>query len=198
MPPIVKRTFIDNTIIKDLNEKYPPSAEKNGVAYKQKLDYLTFETDFLSDSNFRELRDKHGNDVIAVIFYLRTEMCKNGWFVKENDKYLINDCSYHCKIAQDKVETLLEDLICKKIIFRVCDDSFEEGTLLTCPQQIYNFEMASSNRQKSRERNSKKRKQQTGQKHFYTDSSSFSSQQPPDTFFDDDPFGLFKQKAQEQ
>lgn len=186
---IVKRTSIDNTIIKELNENYPPSAEKNGVAYKQKLDYLTFEIDFLSDSNFRELRDKYGNDVIAVIFYLRKEMCKNGWFVKENDKYLINDCSYLCKIAQDKVEAILEDLICKKILFRVCDDSFEEGTWLTCPQQIYNFEMASNNRQQSRKRNSKKRKQQAEQKLSFTDSSSSSSQQPPDTFFDDDPFG---------
>ena len=44
---IKKRTYIDNSIFKELNAKYPPLDADNCVAYKQKLDYLTFETDFM-------------------------------------------------------------------------------------------------------------------------------------------------------
>ena len=64
---ITKKNFIDNSIFKELEEKYPPVESENGVAYKQKLDYLTFETDFLTSPTIRMLRNQHGAVVIAVI-----------------------------------------------------------------------------------------------------------------------------------
>jgi len=168
--PITKKTYIDNSIFKELNIKYPPIDAENGVAYKQKLDYLTFETDFLTDTTLRNLRNQYDNDIIAVIFYLRTEMCKNGWKVRMDNEsfygYLVNDCSYICHIEPNKVHAILQDLINHRIFFCVQDTSVEEGVWLTCPQQVYNYEMACNNRQNSRARNARKRMRQTEQKNL--------------------------------
>ena len=40
---IMKREIIDNSIIKELEEKYPSIANKNDVVYKLDLNYLSFE-----------------------------------------------------------------------------------------------------------------------------------------------------------
>lgn len=171
--PIIKKTTIDNTIFKELNDKYPLVSAENGVSYKQSLDYLTFETDFIRDFNLRNLRKKYGNDVIAVIFYLRTQMCDDGWKVRVDGQayeYLMDDCAHSCGIEEDKVKEIHQDLVHHKIFFQVQDESFEEGEWLTCPQQVYNYEMACNNRQLSRARNAKRRAQQAGQNNSFTNS----------------------------
>lgn len=164
--PIIKKTTIDNTIFKELNEKYPPVSAENGVTYKQKLEYLTFETDFMTDTNLRKLRKKYGNDIIAVIFYLRIKMCDDGWKVRADGdayNYLIDDCAHNCGIDEDVVDAMIQDLIQYQIFFSVQDESHEEGVWLTCPQQVYNYEMACNNRQLSRARNARRRAQQAEQ-----------------------------------
>lgn len=112
---IIKKTIIDNTIFKELQEKYPPLESENGVTYKQKLDYLTFEIDFLSNPTIRMLRKKYGSVVIAVIFYLRTEMCKNGWKVRVDDgiyyQTLVQDCSYCCDLDMGVTSEIIHDLV---------------------------------------------------------------------------------------
>lgn len=65
---VVKKSYIDNSILRELKEKYPPIENDNGVAYKQKLEYITFEIDFLSDPIIRGMRNKYGAVVIAIIF----------------------------------------------------------------------------------------------------------------------------------
>lgn len=158
---IIKKTIIDNTIFKELQEKYPPLESENGVTYKQKLDYLTFEIDFLSNPTIRMLRKKHGSVVIAVIFYLRTEMCKNGWKVRVDDgiyyQTLLQDCSYCCDLDMGVTSEIIHDLVNNHEMYVVCDDSVEEGKFLTCPQQIYNYEMACQKRKTSRERQARLR-----------------------------------------
>lgn len=194
--PITKRTTIDNTIFKELNEKYPPVSAANGVLYKQSLDYLTFETNFIMDYNLRNLRKKYGNDIIAVIFYLRTKMCDDGWKVRVDSdvyEYLIDDCAHSCDIEEDKVNTMIQDLIQSQILFSVQDESIEKGVWLTCPQQIYNYEMACNNRQSSRARNAKRRTQQHCP---YTDlppnNIDLFENTSNEAFTDaNDPFGLF-------
>ena len=194
--PIIKKTTIDNTIFKELNDKYPPVSAENGVSYKQSLDYLTFETDFMKDFNLRNLRKKHGNDIIAVIFYLRTQMCDDGWKVRADGdayNYLIDDCAHNCGIGEDVVDAMIQDLIQSQFFFSVQDESFEEGVWLTCPQQVYNYEMACNNRQSSRARNAKKRAQQHCP---YTDLppsnfDSFDNTGSKASADKNDPFGLF-------
>lgn len=153
---IIKKTFIDNSIFKELQEKYPPVESENGVAYKQKLDYLTFETDFLTSPTIRMLRNKHGAVVIAVIFFLRTEMCKNGWKVRVDEgmfyQTLVQDCSYYCNLDMSITNQIIHDLVNNHEMYIVHDESVEEGKFLTCAQQIYNYEMACQRRQSSRER----------------------------------------------
>lgn len=197
--PIIKKTTIDNTIFKELNDKYPPVSAANGVLYKQSLDYLTFETDFMMDYRLRTLKKEYGNDIIAVIFYLRAKMCNDGWKVRADGdayNYLIDDCAHNCGIGEDAVDAMIQDLIQSQIFFSVQDESFEEGVWLTCPQQIYNYEMACNNRQLSRARNAKKRAHQAEQNNLFTGSppsifdsyGNTSSEASEDT---DDPFELF-------
>lgn len=163
---IAKKNFIDNSIFKELEEKYPPVESENGVAYKQKLDYLTFETDFLTSPTIRMLRNQHGAVVIAVIFYLRTEMCKNGWNVRVDEgmyyQTLVQDCSYYCNLDISITNQIIHDLVNNHEMYVVHDESVEEGKFLTCPQQIYNYEMACQKRQSSRERQKRLRAKKSG------------------------------------
>lgn len=163
---ITKKNFIDNSIFKELEEKYPPVESENGVAYKQKLDYLTFETDFLTSPTIRMLRNQHGAVVIAVIFYLRTEMCKNGWNVRVDEgmyyQTLVQDCSYYCNLDIGITNQIIHDLVNNHEMYVVHDESVEEGKFLTCPQQIYNYEMACQKRQSSRERQKRLRAKKSG------------------------------------
>lgn len=163
---IIKKTVIDNTIFKELKEKYPPLESENGVTYKQKLDYLTFEIDFLSNPIIRMLKKKYGSVVIAVIFYLRTEMCKNGWKVRiDTEAYyqtLLQDCSYYCDLDIRKVDSIIHDLVNEHEMYVVQDNDVEEGRFLTCPQQIYNYEMACQKRKTSRERQARLRAKRNG------------------------------------
>lgn len=191
--------------MKELHDKYPPLGAENGVAYKQKLDYLTFETDFLEDTSLRTLRNQYGNDVIAIIFYLRTRMCSNGWKIRiDNDSYqcLVDDCGYNCNINIERVHTIIQDLIKKKLFFVVEDNSVEEGIWLTCPQQIYNYEMACNNRQQSRKRKSKSRTHEQNSNHQETQppytGQQFNENAPsndsyPYGYSNYDPFDIFNQ-----
>lgn len=157
---IIKRDFIDNSIFQELTQKYPPLDAKNGVAYKQKLDYLTFETDFMTDAKLRKLRNKYGNDIVAIIFFLRAEMCNYGWKIRIDDEYydsLTDDCSHLCNVEKNTVINALNDLVTEQMFFVVKDESVENGSWLTCPQQIYNYEMACNNRKLSRTRKAKSR-----------------------------------------
>lgn len=157
---IKKRTYIDNSIFKELHAKYPPLDADNGVAYKQKLDYLTFETDFLRNANLRMLIQKYEHSVISVIFYLRTAMCEDGWKIRIDDiyyKFVVGDCSHTCGIDINITEQIIKDLIELRFFYIVQDKEVEDGVWMTCTQQVYNYEMACNNRQQNRKRKSKSR-----------------------------------------
>lgn len=163
---IIKKDSVDDSIIKELLEKYPPTENENGVCYKQELDYLTFETGFITNPVIRNLQAKYGAVVIAVIFYLRTEMCKNGWKVRiDKGTYydtLVYDCSHYCNLARDITSQIIYDLVVNHVMYAVQDKDVEEGCWLTCTQQIYNYEMACNNRQMSRRRQAKLRAKKNG------------------------------------
>lgn len=163
---IIKKSNIDNSIFKELKEKYPLVEAENGVSYKQKLEYLTFETDFLKDPLLKALIKDYGFGVIAVIFFLRTEMCENGWKVRIDGLYynsLIEDCSYGCKLDLRLTQKILDSLIDTGLMYKVQDEQVEKGIWLTCTQQIYNYEMACQKRQTSRNRQAKRRERERAQ-----------------------------------
>ncbi len=127
---------------------------------------MTFETDFLTSPTIRMLRNQHGAVVIAVIFYLRTEMCKNGWNVRVDEgmyyQTLVQDCSYYCNLDISITNQIIHDLVNNHEMYVVHDESVEKGKFLTCPQQIYNYEMACQKRQSSRERQKRLRAKKSG------------------------------------
>lgn len=157
---IIKRTVIDNSIIKELQDKYPAIANNNDVVYKLGLNYLTFEPEFITSPLLRKLIREQGYGVLVLIHYLRSKMCVDGWKVRVDDFYLydlLEECAYKFFLQPDTMRNIYQSLIDNHIFYEVCDTSCIEGVWLTCPQQIYNFEMANNQRQKDRERQQKKR-----------------------------------------
>jgi hypothetical protein len=154
---ITKRTSIDSSIFQELQEKYPMIENEKGVCYKQKLEYVTFEIDFLDDPELRNMVEQYGSAVIHIVFYLRVEMCKNGWNVRAGSTYrmLISDISHKCNIDGQLTHIILQELVHREIIKGIMKDG---ETWLTCAQQIYNYEMACNNRLQSQKRQEKKRK----------------------------------------
>lgn len=203
---IIKRTSIDNSIVRELIERYPLQCSKNGVAYKQKLDYLTFETDFLTEATMRDLRQVYKHTLITLIFFLRTKMCLNGWYTRVDGnyrKYLIEDAAKECGISKNKVAEILEAIINSGIFAVVSDKSIMDGQLLTCAQQIYNYEMAASNRKRGRGSDSNNETESYNRPTppipeslpFDEPANMVENNQPiapPDGFYseDEDPFGI--------
>ncbi|MCH5337996.1 MAG: hypothetical protein J1E03_04380 [Acetatifactor sp.] len=215
---IIKRTDINNSIFKELKEKWPPVAADNGVAYKQKLEYLTFETDFIEDPLLQILISKHGLGVISVIFYMRTEMCKNGWKVRLDGLYydsLVAKCSFVCRLDEQCTTDILQALIDNRCMFVVQDTEVEEGEWLTCTQQVYNYEMACQKRFENRKRQKKHRAKSGSQSNQAIsagkecdDPFGISSEQEKVKNYpfssnvgfqeiDDDPFGIWKNTPME-
>lgn len=197
---VKKRESINDSIVKELYHTYPLVSAKNGVAYKQKLEYLTFEIDFLNETAIRDLRSIYKHTLITFIFYIRVKMCANGWFTRvdgNNYNYLIADVASACGISKNKAEEILKACLEKKIFSVVSDESVMEGKLLTCCQQIFNYEMAANNRKRARGKNS-----QEASDEDYSEieipvaqapaiNPTIIPQTPPDIFqIEDDPFGL--------
>ena len=79
---VIKRRFIGQDIINELNEKYPPQCESNGVVYKTDLKYITFEPDSDIDATIVAFDVQIGFGVFNVIFYFAEEMMKDGYRVR--------------------------------------------------------------------------------------------------------------------
>lgn len=164
---IIKRTTIDNSIIKELQDKYPAIANKNDVSYKLGLNYYTFELEFMTSPLLQKLMYEYGHGVLILIHYLRSSMCIDGWKVRVDDFYLqfqLRDCAFKFNLSQENLLEIYKALIAHHIFYEVSDESCIEGTWVTCSQQIYNFEMANNQRQKDRARQQKKRNSTKGKK----------------------------------
>ena len=197
---VKKRESINDSIVKELYNNYPLVSAKNGVAYKQKLEYLTFEIDFLNETAIRDLRSIYKHTLITFIFFIRTKMCANGWYTRVDGNhytYLIADVASSCGISKAKAEEILNACIEKKVFVIVSDESVMEGKLLTCCQQVFNYEMAANNRKRARRDNSQETSEET-----YTTETPVSVNTtyippvsiPPDfvRVDSDDPFGISK------
>lgn len=191
--PIYKRDYINNSILKELNEKYPKKESEKGVRYKQKLEYLTFEIEFITEPILKTMTNQYGFSVIAIIFYLRTEMCRNGWKVRmdKNIYYdaLIDNCSHACNLNPKLTMEILQKLIENRMMYVVQDETIEEGVWLTCTQQVYNYEMACNNRQGARQRQAKKRLNDKDINEGTIEKTEINNQ-PFGNPIDENPFGL--------
>lgn len=147
---VVKREFIDNSTIKEMNEKYPRVTVK-GVAYDLGLTYITLQTDYFSDPNIRKLIKEYGAEIIAVICFFRMKMCQpHGWYCRvDGDSLdtLIEDCAYTLKMNEEKVKECYQALVDRKAFYVVSDES---GEYLADTQQLFNFEILNSGRVRDR------------------------------------------------
>lgn len=163
---IEKKDYLDNTIIKELRDKYPKIYADNGVNYKITMEYVTYETDFITSAVIRKLIKNFGCEVLVIIQHLRTLMCTSeGWALKIDNVLIdiddiLEDCAYYFKLDEDKVKNIYSELIKNKVLYEVEDKSICDCVYLTCTQQIYNWEMCNNKRQKEASRKAEYRKKQ--------------------------------------
>lgn len=160
---VSKKDFIDNSIIRELKEKYPNVENDNNVSYKVKLEYLTFEIDFITDPLITYLVDEYGVVVIGLIHFLRSKMCFNGWCVRVDGFYLnqlLKECSNLFNTTKEELKKVYDELIENDFFYEVSDSSITKGTYLTCIQQIFNYEMAASQRKRERDKKARQREAQ--------------------------------------
>lgn len=158
---ISKRVTVDNSIIKELQEKYP-KVNKNGVEYDLGLTYFTFETDYFSSTPVRRIIKTYGAEIVSVICFFREQMCQpHGWYTRVDGFYLeelIEKCAFFLKLSEETVKKYYNALVEQQIFFVVSD---EKGSYLTDVQQIFNFEILNNTRIRDRERKAKQRVRKT-------------------------------------
>ena len=106
---------------------------------------------------------------------------------------LIQDCSYCCDLDMGVTSNIIHDLVNNHEMYVVCDDGVEEGKFLTCPQQIYNYEMACQKRKTSRERQARLRAKRNGsseQKKVSDIEEDLQDNSSSKNIEEDNPFGI--------
>lgn len=156
---ISKRETINNSIIKELMEKYP-LISVNNVTYKIGLTYYTFETNYFDTPAIRKLIKIHGAGLFGIICFFRREMCSCGWRVRVDEEYLtylIEKCAYELRMEEADIKDCYNGLIDNHVFYVVEDNNYLDGEWLTDTQQIFNFEILNDSRAVDRKRKTAKR-----------------------------------------
>lgn len=154
---IKKRNRIDNSIIAELNEKYPDCSEKNGISYSRDLKYITFEPNVDFDADIIAFDSEIGFGTFNVIIYFSEQMMRNGYKVKisgNNWGRQICMCSSAYGVPIQKVQQIVEFLISINYLFRISDGKDE---YLTTAQAVYDYERCMHTRAEERKRKAKSR-----------------------------------------
>lgn len=154
---VVKRKFIPQNIIEELNSKYPTQCEDNGVAYRIDLKYITFDPYGDITARILAFDAEIGLGVLNVIFYFASEMIKDGYRTKYDEyeyKYHIDSCSSKFHISADKVHQIVQFLISCNYFFVITDN---EGVYLTTCQAVYDYERCMHTRMENRKRKQRSR-----------------------------------------
>ena len=154
---VIKRTFIQSNIIEELNAKYPPQCESNGVVYKTDLKYITFEPNSDIDAAIVDFDIQIGFGVFNVIFYFAEEMMKGGYKVRVDGYNLKRHCSTCCGkygVPAEKVQQIVDYLIGCNYFFQISDGTYQY--LTTC-QAVYDYERCMNTRMENRKRKQKSR-----------------------------------------
>ena len=154
---IVKRDKIDNNTFKEINEKYPKYSKK-GVAYNNKLVYISLENGYLEEPAIYKLVMDFGAEILAVILYFRFKMCRPfGWYCKvdkDSLEALIAECAFRLNIDKKKITEYLRAIIDRKVFYTMGSGA---ELYLADTQQLFNYEIMANERLRDRERKAKKR-----------------------------------------
>lgn len=154
---VIKRTFIQSNIIEELNAKYPPQCESNGVVYKTDLKYITFEPNSDIDAAIVDFDIQIGFGVFNVIFYFAEKMMKGGYKVRVDGYNLKRHCSTCCGkygVPAEKVQQIVDYLIGCNYFFQISDGVYQY--LTTC-QAVNDYERCMNTRMENRKRKQKSR-----------------------------------------
>ena len=154
---VIKRRFIGQDIINELNAKYPPQCEANGVVYKTDLKYITFEPDDDIDATIVAFDVQIGFGVFNVIFYFAEEMMKDGYRVRVDGQNMQRHtfiCQGKYGVPAEKVQQIVDYLISCNYFFLISDGTY---TYLTTCQAVYDYERCMNTRIENRKRKQKSR-----------------------------------------
>lgn len=154
---VIKRRFIGQDIINELNAKYPPQCEANGVVYKTDLKYITFEPDDDIDATIVAFDVQIGFGVFNVIFYFAEEMMKDGYRVRVDGQNMQRHtfiCQGKYRVPAEKVQQIVDYLISCNYFFLISDGTY---TYLTTCQAVYDYERCMNTRIENRKRKQKSR-----------------------------------------
>lgn len=179
---IKKRTIIDDSIIKELDEKYPPKTQYNGVVYEPILQYITLDpSDFNFDFNEYSISVEFG--VFDILFFISNEIIKKGYLLDVSATNLHSLKSQICRMLNmdiDKVEKIINHLIEYRYLFLINHDGKE---YLTSAQIVFDYERLSNKRLEYKTRQAKaraKRKAEEVQKPISEEIKPDSNDDNPD------------------
>lgn len=196
---IIKRKSIDNSIIAELKEKYPPISDKNGVIYSQALSYVTMDIKDI-DGKLIEFDMKVGFGTFNVIIFYMNEMISYGYKVRcDGAEYnrLLRTCYAMVGVDSDKVHTILTFLIENNYFFKIAD---EDGEYLTTTQVVYDYERYMNAKKSNRERANKSRSKSKEKKTVQSDDLHYAFDDYPITpaYSSDDDIPLCPELTDEE
>lgn len=149
--PVVKmRKEINNNIIEELEVIYSPNIGGMETEFKQSLNDVSLEHDFLEQPDMIQMIREFGGTAIFVYMYLHTKMCAQGYCIEWNEIAEDITCAMIksvYKIEETNVKAIIKGFVEKKMLFIISDGTKQ---YLTSLYQVYMYERISAKRLRDR------------------------------------------------
>lgn len=149
--PIVKmRKELNNSIIEELDTIYNPDIGGMETEFKQTLNDVSLEHDFLEEPDMVQIVREFGGTAVFVYMYLHTKMCTEGYRIEWNDIAIDITCAMLTsvyRIVNTDIKAIIKRFIELKMLYVISDGKKQ---YLTSLYQIYMFERISAKRLRDR------------------------------------------------
>lgn len=150
IPMVKMRKEINNSIIEELDTIYNPNIGGMDTEFKQSLNDVSLEHDFLEQSDMVQIIREFGGSAVFVYMYLHTKMCAEGYKIEWNDMAIDISCAMITsvyRITDTDIKAIINRFIEMKMLYIIKDG---EKTYLTSLYQIYMYERISAKRLRDR------------------------------------------------
>lgn len=144
------REEIDNTIIKELDTIYSPNVGGVETEFKQSLNDVSLERDFLEQQGMIQIVRTFGGNAVLIYLYLHTKMCEAGYRIEWNDIAIEISCAMLkslYKVNEETVITIINEFVKSKMLYIITENN---KPYLTSLYQVYMYERISAKRLRDR------------------------------------------------